>query len=334
MSLALDKRQRAMLREMGVRVWQPLPSAADAAQAEDAIHTIAVSTRQERAKPIFDAEKQTLPATLDDVAALNPASPGGRAAPVHVASLAFPQSVPARVPAGATATAPGGGLQPRRAGIDRMDWSTLQAAVAGCRACILCQSRKNTVFGIGPPVPANAAAQVDWLIVGEAPGENEDLASEPFVGQAGQLLDNMLQAMKLQRGSDAAAARAGVSQSVFITNVLKCRPPANRNPEPAEVAQCEPYLKRQVELLQPKIILALGKFAAQSLLQDSVAEVQKIPLGKLRGQVHHYLGVPVVVTYHPAYLLRSLPDKAKAWDDLCLALAVMRRGEAPLAPSV
>jgi DNA polymerase len=206
-----------------------------------------------------------------------------------------------------------------------MDWPALQAAVAGCRACMLCQGRKNTVFGVGPALPTGAAPQVDWLIVGEAPGENEDLAGEPFVGQAGKLLDNMLQAMKLQRGSDAATPKAGVSKSIFITNVLKCRPPANRNPEPAEVAQCEPYLKRQVELLQPKIILALGKFAAQSLLQDSVPEVHKIPLGKLRGQVFRYLGVPVVVSYHPAYLLRSLGDKAKAWDDLCLAMDVLKR---------
>ena len=163
---------------------------------------------------------------------------------------------------------------------------------------------------------------MDWLIVGEAPGESEDLAGEPFVGQAGKLLDNMLLAMGLQRSQGDAPPQAGLSRSIFITNVLKCRPPANRNPDPAEVAQCAPYLKRQVELLQPKMILALGKFAAQSLLQGSVPDVQKIPLGKLRGQVFRYLGVPVVVSYHPAYLLRSLGDKAKAWDDLCLALSV------------
>ena len=211
------------------------------------------------------------------------------------------------------------GLQPRPAGVELMDWSALQAAVAGCRACALCESRKNTVFGIGPAAADGAAPQVDWLIVGEAPGENEDIAGEPFVGQAGKLLDNMLLAMGLQRGSDDTQPRAGVSKNVFITNVLKCRPPANRNPEPAEVAQCEPYLKRQVELLQPKMILALGRFAAQSLLQDSVPDVQKIPLGKLRGQVFRYLGVPVVVSYHPAYLLRSLGDKAKAWADAILA---------------
>lgn len=206
-----------------------------------------------------------------------------------------------------------------------MDWPALQAAVAGCRACGLCERRKNTVFGVGPSVPAEAPAgaapSADWLIVGEAPGENEDIAGEPFVGQAGKLLDNMLLAMHLQRGGDAPVPRAGVLKNVYITNVLKCRPPANRNPEPAEVAQCAPYLKRQVELLQPKIILALGRFAAQSLLQGSVPDIEKIPLGKLRGRVYHYLGVPVVVSYHPAYLLRSLGDKAKAWDDLCLAMS-------------
>lgn len=293
MSLDLDKRQRAMLREMGVRVWQPMPVVAEVQAVEDAINTIAVGARVERAQPRFDAEKPVVPPV--------------RTAPAPVAAPALRQ-----VP----------GLQPRPTGIDRMDWSALQAAVSGCRACALCESRKNTVFGVGPAAADGVAPQVDWLIVGEAPGENEDLAGEPFVGQAGKLLDNMLLAIGLQRGGGTAVPRPGVSDRVFIANVLKCRPPANRNPEPAEVAQCEPYLKRQVELLQPKMILALGKFAAQSLLQDSVPDVQKIPLGKLRGQVHRYLGVPVVVSYHPAYLLRSLGDKAKAWDDLCLATSV------------
>lgn len=300
MSLDLDKRQRAMLREMGVRLWQPPAPAADQVAPEDATNKIAVSAHAERAEARLGAE-----------------SAPARHAPAAPAALPSARAVPA--PA---ATRPAPGLQPSAAGVDRMDWPALQAAVAGCRACALCESRQNTVFGIGPAAAEGAAPQVDWLIVGEAPGENEDLAGEPFVGQAGKLLDNMLLAIGLQRGSDASELRAGVSTSVFITNVLKCRPPANRNPDPAEVAQCEPYLKRQVELLQPKMILALGKFAAQSLLQDSVPEVQKIPLGKLRGQVHRYLGVPVVVSYHPAYLLRSLGDKAKAWDDLCLAMNV------------
>ncbi len=284
MSLDLDKRQRAMLREMGVRVWQPMP-----APAADAINNAANNPLVQRAdtgldsKPPVAAAKMTMASTTAPPMAANP-----------------PQRRDA-------------------SGVERMEWPALQAAVAGCTACALCQSRKNTVFGVGPQAP------VDWLIVGEAPGENEDLAGQPFVGQAGKLLDNMLQAIGLQRGGDDAAPKASALTSIFITNVLKCRPPANRNPEPSEVAQCTPYLKRQVELLQPKMILALGKVAAQSLLQDTFPEVGKTPLGKLRGQVHSYLGVPVVVSYHPAYLLRSLSDKAKAWDDLCMAKASLNR---------
>jgi DNA polymerase len=191
-----------------------------------------------------------------------------------------------------------------------MDWDDLEAAVAGCQACGLCKSRKNTVFGVGH-------RQARWLIVGEAPGENEDIQGEPFVGQAGKLLDNMLSALGLARGADDAA------QAVYIANVLKCRPPGNRNPAPEEVLQCEPYLRRQVALLQPHIILAMGRFAVQSLLQHSVPEVATLPLGRMRGQVHQYEGVPVVVSYHPAYLLRTPQDKAKAWDDLCLAQSLM-----------
>jgi uracil-DNA glycosylase family 4 len=300
MSLDLDKRQRAMLREMGVRIWQPPPAASaapSATEARTAIDLVANHEGMTGAGARLDAERQRPPAPR-------------------------PAPAAAVVPAARPAAAPPAGLAPRPAGIELMAWPALQAAVAGCRACALCASRKNTVFGVGPDA-GDAAPGVDWLIVGEAPGENEDIAGEPFVGQAGKLLDNMLLALRLQRGN-AEAARPGVAKKVFITNVLKCRPPANRNPDPAEVAQCAPYLKRQIELLQPKMILALGKFAAQSLLQDSVPEVQKIPLGKLRGQVHSYLGVPVVVTYHPAYLLRSLGDKARAWDDLCLAQAQFR----------
>jgi uracil-DNA glycosylase family 4 len=188
----------------------------------------------------------------------------------------------------------------RPSGVEGMTWDELAAAVAGCRACKLCAGRRNTVFGVGD-------TQADWLIVGEAPGENEDRQGEPFVGQAGKLLDNMLRALGLDR-----------HHNVYIANVLKCRPPGNRNPEPEEVAQCEPFLRRQVQLLQPRIILAMGRFAVQSLLGTSE------PIGKLRGRAHEYLGVPVVVTYHPAYLLRNLPDKAKAWADLCLALELTR----------
>lgn len=190
-------------------------------------------------------------------------------------------------------------LAARPAGVSAMDWVALREAVAACQACKLCRGRTQTVFGVGD-------LQADWLVVGEAPGENEDLQGEPFVGQAGKLLDNMLKAIGLTR-----------QQQVYIANVLKCRPPGNRNPEPEEVAQCEPFLQRQVELLRPRIILAMGRFAVQSLLQTTE------PIGKLRGRLHQYHGVPLVVTYHPAYLLRNLPDKAKAWADLCLAVNVL-----------
>jgi DNA polymerase len=192
-------------------------------------------------------------------------------------------------------------LTPRAAGIDTMDWPALRDAVSGCTACKLCQGRKQTVFGVGNP-------RAHWMIVGEAPGEQEDLQGEPFVGKSGQLLDNMLRAISLTRGEAAPETQ------VYIANSVKCRPPGNRNPEPDELAQCEPFLIRQVALVQPKIILAMGRFAVQSLLRSSE------PIGKLRGRVHHYQGVPLIVTYHPAYLLRNPEDKSKAWDDLCLAL--------------
>lgn len=187
-----------------------------------------------------------------------------------------------------------------------MDWPALREAVAGCQACGLCQSRTQPVFGVGHE-------QADWMIVGEAPGEQEDKQGRPFVGRAGQLLDRMLAALDLTR--DEAAA----DKQVFIANVLKCRPPANRNPLPQEVAQCEPFLLRQIELVHPRVIVAMGRFAVQSLLKSAE------PIGRLRGRVHEVAGVPVIVTYHPAYLLRSPADKALAWDDLCLAREVMLR---------
>jgi DNA polymerase len=187
--------------------------------------------------------------------------------------------------------------------IAALDWPALRASVAACSACALCQSRTQTVFGVGH-------ARAHWLVVGEAPGEDEDRQGEPFVGASGQLLDRMLAALQLTRSSEGDAPP---SQRVYIANTLKCRPPRNRNPSAEEMAQCEPYLVRQIELLQPRIILAMGKFAVQALLRSDE------PIGRLRGRVHRYQGVPLVVTYHPAYLLRSLQEKAKAWEDLCLA---------------
>ena len=183
----------------------------------------------------------------------------------------------------------------RAARILRMDWPELKSAVKGCEACGLRKTCTQTVFGVGDE-------QADWLLVGEAPGAEEDARGEPFVGQAGRLLDNMLAAIGLARG-----------ENVYICNVLKCRPPGNRNPEPFEVGQCAPHLLRQLELIKPKLILAMGRFAAQTLLGTEAS------IASLRGRLHRYQGVPLIVTYHPAYLLRSLSDKAKAWEDLCFA---------------
>ena len=178
-------------------------------------------------------------------------------------------------------------------------WTDLRQRVAKCQQCGLHQGRTQTVFGVGDQ-------QADWLIIGEAPGAEEDKQGEPFVGIAGKLLNNMLLACGLQR------------QQVFIANILKCRPPTNRDPKPEEVAACAAYLRQQIDLIQPKIILAVGRIAAQNLMQTET------PVGKMRGRQYRYAdtGIPLVVTYHPAYLLRAPREKRKAWQDLQLAMRV------------
>ncbi len=301
MTSRLDGRQRAMLAEMAIKVWAP-PSAR--ARAPDDANLIAESVIPALAEAVKRTEKP------------KEASPP----PPPVLRPAAPVAAPVAAPAA------GAALGARPEGIEGMDWPALEAAVAGCRACGLCAGRTNTVFGVG-------SRQAGWMIVGEAPGENEDRQGQPFVGQAGRLLDNMLAAVGRSRQAgiapdSIAVGAVGVrvdglkgpeeagSRGVYIANVLKCRPPGNRNPQPDEVAQCEPYLRRQVALVRPRLILAMGRFAVQSLLRT------QDPIGRLRGRVHHYEGVPVIVTYHPAYLLRALPEKAKAWQDLCLALEV------------
>ena len=178
-------------------------------------------------------------------------------------------------------------------------WIEIKQAVPACTACGLHKSRAQTVFGVGDE-------NADWMLIGEAPGAEEDRLGEPFVGQAGRLLDNMLAAIGLRRG-----------ENVYIANVLKCRPPGNRNPEPEEVEKCTPFLKRQIALIRPKLIIAMGRFAAQTLLSSDAT------IASLRGRVFRYEGVPLIVTYHPAYLLRNLPDKSKAWADLVFARKTM-----------
>jgi uracil-DNA glycosylase family 4 len=174
-------------------------------------------------------------------------------------------------------------------------WSALATEVAGCRRCGLCAGRRQAVLGVGD-------RRADWLFVGEGPGAEEDLRGEPFVGPAGQLLDAMLAAIALKRG-----------ENVYIANAVKCRPPGNRTPAPEEIAACRPYLERQIALLQPKLIVLLGKAAAQAVLGSDE------PLARLRGRDFGYRGIPVLVTYHPAYYLRSPLEKAKGWEDLCRA---------------
>ena len=289
-TLHLDKRQRAMLAEMGVRVWSPMSEAAVMGAPAEEAHSFAAASEL---------------------------------ATQAIATAAGYDAAARQMPAPVAKTEPAPIIIQRPEGIDQMDWSALHSTVSGCQACTLCGTRKNTVFGVGAPAIEGQAPQVDWLIVGEAPGENEDLQGEPFVGQAGKLLDNMLGAMKLSRTGERTAEGGGV----YIANVLKCRPPGNRNPKPEEVAQCLPYLERQVALLKPKMILAMGRFAVQALLRDSVPDVETTPLGKLRGRVHQYQNLPVVVTYHPAYVLRNLPEKAKVWADLCLAMAHLKGSE-------
>ncbi len=215
-----------------------------------------------------------------------------------------PVPTPALAPALASALASASAVAPaqseREAGYD---WGQLRERVAACTRCALSTTRTQTVFGVG-----NLRAQ--WLVVGEAPGAEEDRQGEPFVGRAGQLLNSMLRAIGLAR------------EQVYIANVLKCRPPQNRDPLASETTCCAPFLQRQIALLQPKIMLVVGRIAAQSLLQTDV------PLGRLRQQVHLFgaLRVPTVVTYHPAYLLRTPSDKRKSWQDLLFAREVCERG--------
>jgi len=189
----------------------------------------------------------------------------------------------------------------REQNIGDLDWPELKAVVRDCTACKLRAGCTQTVFGVGDE-------QADWLFVGEGPGADEDARGEPFVGQAGKLLDNMLLALKLKRG-----------KRVYIANVVKCRPPGNRAPEPDEIAACLPYLQRQIALIKPKVIVALGKTAANALLG------REATLASLRGKVHDFEGIPLVITYHPAYLLRTPLDKAKTWQDLSLAVQVINR---------
>ena len=256
----LDDRQRAMLAEMGVRVWMPQTVRALPAKAAKLAQVEVPDT------PLVDA-----------------------AAPLNLPVASAPQML----------SVPIVDISQLPEGIASMDWTQLQPAVSSCTGCGLSQTRQQAILGEG-------LASADWMIVGDAPGEEEDKAAQSFAGPAGQLLDNMLKALSLTR------------EQVYLTHALKCRTPVGRNASQVEVSHCATYLARQVELVQPKVILAMGRTAALALLQSAE------PLGKLRSQVQSFRGVPVVVTYPPAYLLRNQADKAKAWADLCVAASLVK----------
>jgi len=217
-----------------------------------------------------------------------------------------PETIPRVVPLHVSAAAPDPAA--RRSRIQALEWEAFAGDVDACTACALCRTRNRSVPGVGD-------VRAEWMFIGEAPGAEEDARGEPFVGQAGRLLDNMLAALGISR-----------QKNVYIANVLKCRPPGNRTPEPQEVESCRPYLERQIALVGPRLLIALGKSAASLLLGTDAS------IASLRGRVHRYQGRPLIVTYHPAYLLRSLPEKAKAWEDLVLAkrtLATLKNGGNP-----
>ncbi|QCB48823.1 uracil-DNA glycosylase [Hydrogenophaga sp. PAMC20947] len=272
----LDARQRAMLAEMGVRVWAPkralerapVPEAQEAAVAAPPPPPVTTATTTPPARAVAEPARARAPVA-------EPSPP----APVAPAPLVAPVA-------------------------DGLDWPALQVAVGACEACGLCRSRKQAVLGTGSRL-------AHWMVVGEAPDEHDDAQGEPFSQQAGQLLDNMLAAVGVSR-------EGAPEHAAYLTQALKCRPPASRSASAEEAAQCEPYLARQLELVQPRIILAMGRMAAQSMLQT------KAPLGRLRGQVHQYRGVPLIATYDLGYLLRTPAAKREAWADLCLALETLR----------
>ena len=350
--MSLDERRLAMLREMGIAVWPtrgvvppaslPKPTSSPAAETRSA--PVSAPAPEPAAATAATDEAPTVPVTEfddgppweDEVSAVEelddraytarerphrPTPPGRPVSPVAPSRPPVTEFVPNPAPSRrasvlAAPAAPPAALQaPVRsaaelARIAQLDWPDLRAEVQACQACGLCATRQNTVFGVG-------SVQAHWMVVGEAPGEQEDLRGEPFVGAAGQLLDRMLAALKLTRQEASPGEDLLPARQVYVANTLKCRPPGNRNPAPEELAACEPFLRRQIALVQPKIILAMGRFAVQRLLRSDE------PIGRLRGRVHQVEGVPVVVTYHPAYLLRNPLEKAKAWADLCLAADVV-----------
>ena len=303
MTLELDTRQRAMLQEMGVRVWLP----------EAGVVTLEAAT--------------TTPAARMPMAPAVPAVPPRKP---HMAAAAAPPANPASGPAAAPSRFAASAAATSSA--VATDWRTLTETVATCQACTLCAGRSHTSL----LAPTDDSMPCDWMVVGDPPDEDEDRAGAPFAGQDGVLLANMLRALGLQRANpwpNAGAegqqvsppqhAPASPAQRAYVSNVLKCRPAHGGVPQAAELAQCSAHLQREIALVQPKLIVSMGRFANQVLLGETPA-LAALPLGKLRGTVHRYQGIAVVVSYPPKLLMRNSADKAKAWADLCLAAATLQ----------
>jgi len=296
MSLDLDARQRAMLLEMGVRVWEPLTTT-----ESQPLLTDHASARPVPEKPEFVPVAVTAPAAPDE--------PAGQ--PLPLAAEPSPRA-PNPLPSPTQVT-------PMANGISDMDWPDLNEAVRHCQACPMCLGRRAPVL-----IAPQQSNTCDWLLVGDPPDEAQERAGQPFVEEAGQLLDHMLRAVGVRRwNQDAHDGLAQTAASrAYLTHVLKCRPALTRAPNTSELDTCAHFLRREIALTRPRVILAMGRFAMQLLLSETPPEQARLPLGKLRGQVWRFAGVPVVVTYPPGYLLRNGQDKARAWSDLCLARAV------------
>ena len=297
MPLQLDTRQRAMLLEMGVHVWLPGTDFGVQAAADD-------EAVAEASPPGAPARPQPPRPAAHSVAAAAPASP--RLAAANLASLAASASP-------AVAALQGAGAANDLGQIHTLGWAGLQQTAAGCQACGLCAGRTQSTL-----TTLADGQSAKWMVVGDPPDEDEDAAGHAFAGDAGVLLDNMLKAVGAARASADQPPAPGLD-AALLANVTACRPPNGRNPQPAELAQCAAYLQRQTALAQPQVILAMGRFATQLLLAEH-PDALALPLGKQRGTVYRYRGIPVVVTYTPKALLRNSPDKGKAWADLCLAV--------------
>lgn len=282
---ARSPRRAAVLREMGLGpLW--LLRSLDAARAEAALQArAALGFASTVNAEVFSSVTRAQPAE-SQASPLGPQSPPRLQQPAALPVVVTEKVAPHR----------DSGREQR---IATLDWDGLEEEIRSCQACVLCERRKQAVPGVGD-------RKAQWMLVGEGPGAEEDLRGEPFVGQAGKLLDNMLAAVGLRRG-----------EGVYIANAVKCRPPHNRTPESAEIDTCLPFLARQIELVQPRLLVALGRPAAQALLN------MEVRIGAARGQLFRYRNTPVLVTYHPAYLLRNPQDKSKAWEDLCFARRTM-----------